>query len=181
MNSQSFIKVFTTIFLFLLFHFPSQTETLKPTTELLSDVCQNSDDKKFCIHSLKSEPRMASVKNLKSLAEIALARARKVSTETSSFFNSLQLSNGDHAKKEAIKECAKYFQETVGMLNLGGLEGDTASLDVHYALDNDQYCESALADAKVHAETISSAIEKWKNFYSVAYAAVVAVENSQLH
>ncbi|KAF2291113.1 hypothetical protein GH714_020166 [Hevea brasiliensis] len=97
-----------------------------------------------------------------------------------SFSDGIQVTN-DHAKKEAIKECAKYFQETVGMLNLGGLEGDTASLDVHYALDNDQYCESALADAKVHAETISSAIEKWKNFYSVAYAAVVAVENSQLH
>ncbi|EEF38052.1 conserved hypothetical protein [Ricinus communis] len=155
--------------------------TFKNPGELISDICkQSGSDKKFCIQILKSNPQTATASSLKSLAEIALGMARKESVSTSGFFKSLLVRDSNNpAAKASIEECAKYFSEAVGMLNLGGLEGGTASLDVHYALDNAQYCENALANANVHIGSIGPAIQEWKKSYSVAYAAVIAVENSQ--
>ncbi|KAJ9166829.1 hypothetical protein P3X46_021526 [Hevea brasiliensis] len=184
MDSQSFIRVFIPIFLCLFFHcFPCQAEAIvKPTTDsILSNICQRSNDINLCIQTLKSDSRKPSITDLVNTANIALENAIKESTATTSFFNSLQVSDGDQKKMEAIKDCARLFQETEGMLNLRGLDGDTASLDVHYALDNAVNCENLLTQPNVQIASIPLAIKKWKDSYSVAYAGVVAIENALLH
>ncbi|KAF2291114.1 hypothetical protein GH714_020174 [Hevea brasiliensis] len=81
------------------------------------------------------------------------------------------------ATGKVLEECATYFNETVGMLNLSGLEGGTATLDVHYALDNVQFCENALGGAKVDSRAISDAIDDWKKYFFVAYATVEIIED----
>ncbi|KDP36580.1 hypothetical protein JCGZ_08347 [Jatropha curcas] len=177
MDSQGIIWVFSTIFLCLLLHFPFEIEATS-RNELLNDVCHQSPDDKSCIKALKSDPKISRVSNLKGLTNVALGEAREESIATKKFFISLKDSSDPKVKK-ALKECAKYFGEAKSMLNLDGLEGDTASLDVHYALDSCEQCENALKEANVHIGAIAPHIKRWKDSYNVAYAAVVATENSE--
>ncbi|KAJ6757090.1 hypothetical protein OIU74_026357 [Salix koriyanagi] len=111
----------------------------------------------------------------KAIAERALAVARKESVATSGFFAGLARRNP--ASKAVLEKCAADFKEAVQFLNLKGLEGGTASLDVHYALDDAESCESALSSGHVHIQSATARIQKWKTVYSAAEAAVIALEN----
>ncbi|KAH8507247.1 hypothetical protein H0E87_009671 [Populus deltoides] len=94
---------------------------------------------------------------------------------TSNFFTGL--ANTNPASKQALVLCATYFKEAVTFLNLKGLEEGSASLDVHYALDQAGYCETALSTGHVHIASATDRIQKWKSVFSAAYAAVITLEN----
>ncbi|KDP36581.1 hypothetical protein JCGZ_08348 [Jatropha curcas] len=165
------------IFMCLFLNFPSKTEAKTPFSthqnKLLLEVCKQSEQFKFCMQLLQSKPRISTAKNITTVANYALALTRKKSVITRNFFNRL-----DGAKKNVVfEECANYFNETIGMLNLDGLEGGTASLDVHYALDNCEYCENVLDSAKIRSKSISAQINQWKKYYYVAYATVIVLED----
>ena len=67
----------------------------------------------------------------------------------------------------------------VTFLNLDGLAGGTATLDLHYALDKATECKSELSAANVSTKCVAEKLEEWTNFYSIACAAVRAVENPE--
>ncbi|KAJ9166828.1 hypothetical protein P3X46_021525 [Hevea brasiliensis] len=181
MDSHSFLLISAVIFLSFSLYFPSKAEATFQFSghpnKLLTQVCKQSDDFGFCMEVMKSKPRILSATNIRTVANFALAVTRKESLVTRNFFNRLASVAKNPASVEVLKECATYFNETVGMLNLDGLEGGTASLDVHYALDNVQFCENALAGAKVGSGSISAAIGGWKKYFSVAYATVEIIED----
>lgn len=179
MASRSYVLIFVTIFLGLILHFPPQAEATK-FQSLLKNICQQSPDYGFCFRTLSSNPKISSVSNInvKTIAEIALGTARKESINVGVFFDGMvNRKDINPAFKPALKMCSSYFKEAIGFLNLRGLDGDTASLDVHYGLDSAQSCETALAAARVHIQSIPPKIQNWKNLFSVAYAAVVTLED----
>ncbi|KAG6750430.1 hypothetical protein POTOM_044923 [Populus tomentosa] len=172
MGSKNRIMIFAAIFLHLFLHFPSQTEA---GAESVSEVCKQSQDYQSCVQILTSHPQTPSASGKKAIAEKALALARKESVDTSDFFTGLAHRNP--ASKTVLEKCASYFKEAVTFLNLKGLEGGTASLDVHYALDDAESCESALSSGHVHIHSATARILKWKTVYEAAEAAVIALEN----
>ncbi|EEF38051.1 conserved hypothetical protein [Ricinus communis] len=186
MDSRNFLFIFATISLYLSPNFPctanAQAEaalaiSISPN-KLVTNVCQQTDNFAFCMQVMKSRPQILSAKSVKTVADFALAVARKESIITHNFFSRVAGSTKKNpASKAAFVQCAKYFNETVSMFNLNGLENGEASLDVHYALDNAKYCETALAGAKVHNALITARIRLWKNYFSVAYTTVMILED----
>jgi pectinesterase inhibitor-like protein len=172
MGSKNRIMIFAAIVLHLFLHFPSQTEA---GAELVSKVCKQSQDYQSCVQILTSHPQTLSASEKKAIAEKALALARKESVDTSDFFTGL--AHTHPASKTVLEQCASYFKEAVTFLNLKGLKGGTASLDVHYALDDAESCESALSSGHVHIDSATARIQKWKTVYRAAEAAVIALEN----
>ncbi|OAY23628.1 hypothetical protein MANES_18G093900v8 [Manihot esculenta] len=181
MGPHSFLIISAIIFSSLSLYLPSKAEaTLQVSrhpNKLLTEICKQSNDMGFCMALMNSKPQILSATNIRTVANFALAVARKQSIVKRNFFNRLASQAKYPASVEAFKDCAAHFNETVGMLNLDGLEGGTASLDVHYSLDNVQFCENGLARAKVDGGLISATIGDWKKYYSVAYASVEIVED----
>ncbi|KAB5556188.1 hypothetical protein DKX38_007097 [Salix brachista] len=136
---------------------------------LVSKVCMQSDSYKSCVQMLISHPQTSAAHTVKQLAQNALGLARKDAIATSNFFTGLAITIPE--SKPALVQCAAYFKEAVIFLNLKGLEEGSASLDVHYALDQAGYCETALSSARVHVASATDRILKWKNVFSAAYAA----------
>ncbi|KAH8490814.1 hypothetical protein H0E87_023091 [Populus deltoides] len=147
MDSKNRIMIFAAIVLYLFLHFPSQTEA---GVELATP-------------------------NEKAIAEKALEIARKVSVDTGVFFTGLAQTNPAH--KTALEQCATNFKEAVQFLNLLGLQGGTASLDVHYGLDEVNQCQDALTSGHVQIDSATSTIQKWKTVYDAADATVATLEN----
>ncbi|WCJ43329.1 hypothetical protein M5689_024076 [Euphorbia peplus] len=179
MDPQNYIRVSTILFLsLLLLHSPPRTEAkgkAKSPNDLIIDVCELSkSNEKFCLDTLRGNPKTATVKDHKGLAEISLEMMRELSTKASQKFR--KLSRKHAATKQVTDECAKYFDETIHMLNLDGLEGGTASLDIHYASDNAQSCQTALTGAGVKIPTIAPTMQKWKNSFTIAISAVTTAE-----
>ncbi|KAJ6883398.1 hypothetical protein NC652_030583 [Populus alba x Populus x berolinensis] len=172
MGSKNRIMIFAAIVMHLFLHFPSQTEA---GAESVSEVCKQSQDYESCVQILTSHPRTLSASGKKAIAEKDLALARKESVDTSDFFT--VLAHRNPASKTVLERCASYFKEAVTFLNLKGLAGGTASLDVHYALDDAESCETALSSGHVHIHSATARILKWKTVYEAAEAAVVALEN----
>ena len=50
-------------------------------------------------------------------------------------------------------------------------------MDVHSALDTATECKSELSAANVSIKSVAAKLEEWRNFYSIASAAVRVVEN----
>ncbi|WCJ43331.1 hypothetical protein M5689_024077 [Euphorbia peplus] len=144
--------------------------------DLIMRVCDQeaSTKKKQCIETLKANPKTATAKDSKSLAETTVEMSKKQSTEASNFLKTMLAKPVD---KDAINQCIKYFDDSVGMMNLGGLQDGTATLDVHYAYDNVGSCETALAKANVHVPEISAVIQKWREGFEVTMASVTVAEN----
>ncbi|KAJ6775420.1 hypothetical protein OIU79_018562 [Salix purpurea] len=173
MGSKNLPLIFATIVFFLLLNLPSQTQAT--VGALVSKVCMQSDSYKSCVQMLISHPQTSAAHTVKQMAQNALELAKKDAIATSNFFTGLASTIPE--SKAALVQCAAYFKEAVMFLNLKGLEEGSASLDVHYALDQAGYCETALSSARVHVASATDRIQKWKNVFSAAYAAVVTVEN----
>ncbi|KAJ6694499.1 hypothetical protein OIU85_005205 [Salix viminalis] len=108
-------------------------------------------------------------------AGVELASKQKESGDSSEFFAGLAQSNP--SSKTALEQCAAHFKEAVLFLNLKGLQGGTASLDVHYALDEVDQCQDALSSGNVLIDSATSVIQKWKTVYDAAAATVSALEH----
>ncbi|KAJ6380334.1 hypothetical protein OIU76_016905 [Salix suchowensis] len=147
MGSRNRIMVFAATVLYLFLHFPSRTEA---GAELVAP-------------------------NGKAIAEKALELARKESVHTSDFFTGSAHKNP--ASKPVLQKCASSFKQAVQFLNLSGLEGGTASLDVHYALDLAEYCRDALSSGRVQIDSATARVQKWTTVYDAAQATVVFLEN----
>ena len=181
MGSSNRTLIFATLFLYMLLHFPSQTEArgLK-CPKLLNQVCKTSQNYAFCVKILMSNPLTLLAPNTKGIVVNALDIVRKESMKTSKFFDGLANGKGTvPAFKPALRECASDFKAASGLVNLKVLEGDFATMDVNYALDDARSCETKLSMDKVHIQSIPAAIQNWKNFYAVANAAALALENLQ--
>ncbi|KAG5232355.1 hypothetical protein OIU77_003820 [Salix suchowensis] len=172
MDSRNRIVIFAAIVLYLFLHFPSQTEA---GVELASKVCKNSQNFESCVQTLTSYPQIVAAPDEKAIAEKALELARKESGDSSEFFAGLAQSNP--SSKTALEQCAAHFKEAVLFLNLKGLQGGTASLDVHYALDEVDQCQDALSSGNVLIDSATSVIQKWKTVYDAAAATVSALEH----
>ena len=172
MGSKNLTLIFA-IVLFLFLNFPSRTQA--SVGALVSKVCMQSDNYKSCVQILTSHPQTLAAHTLKAMANNGLKMAKKDAIATSNFFTGL--ANTNPASKQALVLCATYFKEAVTFLNLKGLEEGSASLDVHYALDQAGYCETALATGHVHIASATDRIQKWKSVFSAAYAAVITLEN----
>ncbi|KAL9341470.1 hypothetical protein Peur_064795 [Populus x canadensis] len=172
MDSKNRIMIFAAIVLYLFLHFPSQTEA---GVELASKVCKHSQNYESCVQTLTSHPQTLAAPNEKAIAEKALEIARKVSVDTGVFFTGLAQTNPAH--KTALEQCATNFKEAVQFLNLLGLQGGTASLDVHYGLDEVNQCQDALTSGHVQIDSATSTIQKWKTVYDAADATVATLEN----
>ncbi|CAK7340608.1 unnamed protein product [Dovyalis caffra] len=150
-------------------------------TELLSQVCNYANANTSyasCVKILMAHPKTLLASSLKDIAENALDIARRESTQTSDFFTQLLNSKDlNLAFKAAIDNCASYFKQATIFFNLNGLASGTASLDVHYALDEAKCCQTNLSADHVDIKSAADKIEEWKGFYSIAYAAVTALED----
>ncbi|KAJ6306806.1 hypothetical protein OIU77_019800 [Salix suchowensis] len=185
MGSSNLTLIFATLFLYLLLHFPSQAEAraLKSPAKcpkLMHQVCKTSQNYAFCVKILMSNPLTLLAPNTKGIVVNALDMVRKESMKTSRFFDGLANGKGTvPAFKPALRECASDFKAASGLMNLKVLEGEFATMDVNYALDDARSCETKLAMDKVHIQSVPAAIKNWKNFYAVANAAALALENLQ--
>ncbi|KAJ6384579.1 hypothetical protein OIU78_027813 [Salix suchowensis] len=83
--------------------------------------------------------------------------------------------NGKAIAEKALELARK--ESAVQFLNLSGLEGGTASLDVHYALDLAEYCRDALSSGRVQIDSATARVQKWTAVYDAAQATVVFLEN----
>jgi pectinesterase inhibitor-like protein len=171
---------FAAITLFLFLHFPSQTEATIPT-ELVSKVCAQSEIHSYeiCVKSLMANPKSLMVTSAKAVAENALDMARRETTATSCFFAALLKRKDINPASKAALESSSFFEQSVTFFNLDGLSGGTASLDLHSALDKATECKSELSAAHVSIKSVTDKLEEWGNFYSIASAAVNAVENPE--
>ncbi|KAG5244757.1 pectinesterase inhibitor [Salix suchowensis] len=167
--------------LFSFLHFPSQTEATIPT---VSKVCSQTVNLSYetCVKFLMANPKSLLVNNVKAVAENALDMARRetadTSTDTSSFFAALlERKDINLASRAALERCSSLFKQAVSFLNLNGLSGGTATLDVHSALDKATECKSELSAANVSIKSVAEKLEEWRNFYSIASASVRVVEN----
>ncbi|KAI5566319.1 hypothetical protein POPTR_013G012800v4 [Populus trichocarpa] len=172
MGSKNRVMILAATVLYLSLHFPSQTEA---GAELVSKVCKHGQNYESCVQTLTSDPQTLSAPNGKAIAEKALEIARKESVDTSDFFTGLAHTNP--ASKSVLQQCASNFKEAVQFLNLSGLEGGTASLDVHYALDDAESCESVMSSGRVQIDSAAARIQKWTTVYDAAQATVVFLEN----
>ncbi|KAJ6683085.1 PLANT INVERTASE/PECTIN METHYLESTERASE INHIBITOR SUPERFAMILY PROTEIN [Salix koriyanagi] len=173
------VLFFAAIALFSFLHFPSQTEATLPT-ELVSKVCAQTVNLsyEFCFKFLMANPKSLLVNNLKAVAENVLDMARRETDDTSSFFAALLKREDINPTSRAVLEnCSSLFKQAVTFLNLNGLSGGTATLDMHYALDKATECKSKLSAANVSMKSVAEKLEGWRNFYSIASAAVRVVEN----
>ncbi|KAJ6775423.1 hypothetical protein OIU79_018565 [Salix purpurea] len=173
------VLFFAAIALFAILHFPSQTEATIPT-ELVSKVCAQTVNLSYetCVKFLMANPKSLMVNNLKAVAENALDMARIETADTSSFFAALlKRKDINPASKAALENCSSLFKQAVTFLNLNGLSGGTATLDVHSALDKAEECKSELSAANVSIKSVAEKLEEWRSFYSIASAAVRVVEN----
>ena len=175
------VLFFAAIALFLSLHFPSQTEATIPA-ELASKVCAQSEIHSYetCVKFLTANPKSLMVSSAKAVAENALDMARRETTDTSCFFAALlKRKDINAASKAALESCSSLFKQSVTFISLDGLSGGTASLDLHSALDKATLCKSKLSAAHVSIKSVSDKLEQWGNFYSVASAAVYAVESPE--
>ncbi|KAJ6735980.1 hypothetical protein OIU85_018210 [Salix viminalis] len=142
MGSSNLTLIFATLFLYLLLHFPSQAEA----------------------RALKSPAKCPKLLD-QGIVVNALDMVRKESMKTSKFFDGLANGKGTvPAFKPALRECASDFKAASGLMNLKVLEGEFATMDVNYALDDARSCETKLAMDKVHIQSIPAAIKSWKKF-----------------
>ncbi|KAB5556191.1 hypothetical protein DKX38_007100 [Salix brachista] len=173
------VLFFAAFALFAFLHFPSQTEATIPT-ELVSKVCVQTVNLSYetCVKFLMANPKSLLVNNVKAVAENALDMARRETDDTSSFFAALlKREDINPASRAALESCSSLFKQAVTFLNLNGLSGGTATLDVHSALDKATECKSELSAANVSIKSVAEKLEGWRNFYSIASAAVRVVEN----
>ncbi|KAJ6354169.1 hypothetical protein OIU76_003085 [Salix suchowensis] len=163
--------------LFSFLHFPSQTEATIPT---VSKVCSQTVNLSYetCVKFLMANPKSLLVNIVKAVAENALDMARRETADTSSFFAALlKREDINPASRAALENCSSLFKQAVTFLNLNELSGGTATLDMHYALDKATECKSKLSAANVSIKSVAEKLEGWRNFYSIASAAVRVVEN----
>lgn len=185
MGSSNRTLILATIFLYLLLHFPSEAgarglKSPAKCPKLLSQVCKTSQNYAFCVRVLMSNPLTLLAPSTKGIVVNALDIVRKESMKTSKFFDGLANGKGTvPAFKPALKECASDFKKASGLMNLKVLEGDFATMDVNYALDDARSCETKLSMDEVNIKSIPAAIKNWKNFYAVANAAALTLENLQ--
>ncbi|KAJ6683086.1 hypothetical protein OIU74_021190 [Salix koriyanagi] len=173
------VLFFAAIAFFPFLHFPSQTEATIPT-ELVSKVCPQTEHLSYetCVKFLMANPKSLLVNNVKAVAENALDMARRETADTSSFFAALlEREDINPASRAALENCSSLFKQAVTFLNLNGLSGGTATLDMHYALDKATECKSKLSAANVSIKSVAEKLEGWRNFYSISSAAVRVVEN----
>ncbi|KAJ6774052.1 hypothetical protein OIU79_017477 [Salix purpurea] len=129
MGSSNLTLIFATLFLYLLLHFPSQAEA----------------------RALKSPAKCPKLLH-QGIVVNALDMVRKESMKTSRFFDGLANGKGTvPAFKPALRECASDFKAASGLMNLKVLEGEFATMDVNYALDDARSCETKLAMDKFHS------------------------------
>ncbi|KAH8522324.1 hypothetical protein H0E87_003089 [Populus deltoides] len=82
------------------------------------------------------------------------------------------------AFKLVLKNCISNFKEGFMFLNLDGLEGRTATFDMHNAYDKAFAWETDLSANKVAIDLVLARIKKWKDVFSVAMAAAGVLEDS---
>lgn len=113
------------------------------------------------------------------MAENAIQLSREESNDTVNFFNNLANSKDTNlAFKLVLKNCISNFKEGFMFLNLDGLEGRTATFDMHNAYDKAFAWETDLSANKVAIDLVLARIKKWKDVFSVAMAAAGVLEDS---
>ncbi|CAI0419382.1 unnamed protein product [Linum tenue] len=157
-------------------------------TNLIGEVCKKSNiDPTLCIATLRSIPGAASAfDDIKALAELVMEAAREESKVLGEMFGEI-LSNKDDAKnpkfKHSLELCALDYNEAAIFFTTRGLGDVTKSLEIHSALDNSQNCDGELVKitnrggAGLIDDSISAAVQRWKNLYAVANGVVLYAED----
>lgn len=180
-SSRNRVLIFAAIFLCLFFHFPSQTVAMSraKSLEITAKICKRTGNIKVCLQVLLSRPQALFRYDLMAMAENAIQLSRKQSNDTVNFFNNLASSKDTNpALKLVLKSCISNFKEGFTFLNLSGLEGRTATFDMHNAYDKATACETDLSANKVAIELVAARIKKWKDVFSVAMATAGVLEDS---
>ncbi|KAJ4833896.1 hypothetical protein Tsubulata_049035 [Turnera subulata] len=142
----------------------------------IQDYCKHTKLFALCDRVMTAAAQRKKTADVTSLTQAALFIAKRESTRMEDFFSKLTPRYPQFA--EPLKECANFFKESTIFLNLRGMNGGTASLDVHYALDDASQCETALANAKASIPEVTTHIQKWKNLFEIAYSGVMALETA---
>ncbi|CAK7335973.1 unnamed protein product [Dovyalis caffra] len=180
-SSRNRVLIFTAIFFCLFLHFPSQTEAMSGSKSLkiMARICKRTENIKLCLQTLLSRPQALLHYDLMGMAENAIQLTRKESNDTVNFFINLASSKDTNpAFKPALNNCISSFKEGLMFLNLDGLEGQTATFDIHNAYDKSNACEKGLSANKVAIDLVPARIKKWKDVFSVAMAATGVLEDS---
>ncbi|KAF9689073.1 hypothetical protein SADUNF_Sadunf01G0053800 [Salix dunnii] len=147
--------------------------------EITAQICKRTGNIKVCLQVLLSRPQALFRYDLMAMAENAIQLSRKESNDTVDFFNNLASSKDTNpALKLVLKSCVSNFKEGFMFLNLSGLEGRTATFDMHNAYDNAIACETDLSANKVATDLVAARIKKWKDVFSVAMATAGVLEDS---
>jgi pectinesterase inhibitor-like protein len=175
------VLIFAAVFLCLFLHFPSQTEAMSraKSLKIMAQICKQTENIEVCLQVLLSRPQALFRYDLMAMAENAMQLSRKESNDTVNFFNNLANSKDTNpAFKLVLKNCISNFKEGFMFLNLDGLEGRTATFDMHNAYDKAFACETDLSANKIAIDLVLARIKKWKDVFSVAMAAAGVLEDS---
>ncbi|CAN1259205.1 hypothetical protein LINPERPRIM_LOCUS10099 [Linum perenne] len=126
--------------------------------------------------TFKTDPKLASTKDINTLAAVAMAKAQKQSATLSERFAQMELDHPDPKVKAALKMCAFDFKDAKIFFNPRLVGDPTGSLDIHSALDNWQNCKTSMA-AISDLRKMAPALSKWKHLYSIANGAVLYAED----
>ncbi|KAF9688044.1 hypothetical protein SADUNF_Sadunf02G0156000 [Salix dunnii] len=99
-------------------------------------LCKTGQNYEFCVKIRMSNPLTLSA-STKDTVVNPLEIVRKESVKTSKFFDGLANDRGTRLTLH-LKGCASDFDNASRVMNLKVLEGDFATMDVNYALDDSQ-------------------------------------------
>ncbi|KAJ8751521.1 hypothetical protein K2173_016752 [Erythroxylum novogranatense] len=148
---------------------------------LLSTVCKKADEFNICIQTLKSIPKISKATNLKDVKNIALDVAIDQTRRMHDFF---ALSFGKETVpdyKVALATCVEAFKDAEGCFHIDGVKGLTALTKVFGARSEELKCEEGLVNHHFDIGRVKPKLNKWINYYGVAYNGVDAVESQGLH
>ncbi|KAG8660691.1 pectinesterase inhibitor-like [Manihot esculenta] len=162
------IRVFFTIFLFLLL----QSEAETPES-LLKELCVNSKNPNFCMETFNADPRTSSANDILSLAKIGLDLATKDSLKTRDHIQELSASKMTEPQfKPALNLCvesyngiAASFRSAYGEVEEG--EYETANYDTLIAADDAGNCNKSLANAKARIQSVADKIQVTRYFSDI--------------
>ncbi|CAL1399547.1 unnamed protein product [Linum trigynum] len=163
---------------------PAPSPAAAAATNLIGEVCRKSNiDVTKCIETLHSIPDAASAyDDIQALAELVMQAAKEESKALGTMFSAIQSSKDANPKlKPSLELCAFDYSDAAIFFTPRGLGDVTKSLEVHSALDDSQNCDSELAkirNAGVVDDSISAAIQKWRDLYAVANGVILYAEDA---
>ncbi|CAL1376006.1 unnamed protein product [Linum trigynum] len=178
-NKHLHLRIANLLLLLLvaLFFSPIESHSVH-VSDLCESVCQKSTNYASCIKTIAADPQLAKAGDVKTLAILAMEKAKKQSATLTKMFDEMEKKNGgggDPKFQEALKLCSKDFKDANFFFNPQEMGPIFESEDIHSALDYYQNCKRLLK-RNGDFDKVGPELRKWRHFYTIASGAILKGE-----